>query len=245
MAKPYIGTSGWSYKDWGKRFYPADLTSTQQLPFLAQTFNSVELNASFYRLPQSKTFSNWREKTPSNFRFAVKLSRFITHIKRLHEVEDSWKLFLEHSSAMGDKLAVVLVQLPPSFKATDETLADVEAFLSYAAADHKLALEFRHSTCFEQPMLDILAKYKVCLVSAESSRFPHSPTGFAPASFVYYRFHGPERLYASPYGEDALVPWAKEMKQFLKDGKDIFAYFDNDVQGYALEDARILQRLIN
>lgn len=244
MAKAFIGTSGWSYKDWGKRFYPADLPAKEQLPFLAKTFNTVELNASFYRLPLAKTFANWREVTPPDFRFAVKLSRFMTHIKRLQNVEDSWQLFLEHSQPMGGKLEVVLVQLPPRFKADDQTVADVDKFLTYASRDHGLALEFRHLSCFEPAMLAILAKHKVCLVSAESSRFPHSPTDFAPADFVYYRFHGPERLYASPYGEQALTPWADQMKAHLSSGQDVYAYFDNDVNGYALDDARILQRLL-
>lgn len=242
----YIGTSGWSYKDWGKRFYPKSLKSTEQLPFLAQHFNTVELNASFYRLPLGKTFEHWREVTPEAFRFSVKLSRYITHIKKLDEVKDSWKLFLERAQLLGQKLAVILVQLPPSFAATKDNRQRVGQFLNYAVPDyHRLAFEFRHPSCFESPMLDILSSHQVCLVSAESSRFPLSPPDFAPADFVYYRFHGPKKLYASPYGEELLRPWAESMCNFYQAGKDIFAYFDNDNQGFALDDARILQTLLN
>jgi len=238
----YLGTSGWSYKDWGKRFYPLGLPAKAQLIYLARHFDSVEINASFYKLPLAKTFLNWHDVTPDNFRFAVKASRMITHLKRLSDVEDSWELFLERAGNLRDKLGVILLQFPPSFKRTPETLERLETFFSYALTPgRRLALELRHATWFEPEALEFFSRHQACIVQAESSRYPHTPPEFAPADFTYYRFHGPGRLYASQYSNEDLLYWAKLIRADQKAGKDVYAYFDNDVNGYALEDARRLR----
>jgi uncharacterized protein YecE (DUF72 family) len=242
----YLGTSGWSYKDWGKHFYPKGLPARDQLAYIARHFPTVEINASFYRLPYAKTFQNWRDKTPPEFRFAVKVSRLITHTKRLADVKDNWVILLERSQPMGDKLAVFLVQFPPSFAATDETRQRFETFFGYALGDgRRLAFELRHKTWFEPDNLALFERHRACVVQAESSRYPHTPPGFAPADFTYYRFHGPRRLYASAYTDDELGYWAGLIRADLSHDKDVFVYFDNDVNGYALDDAKRLQRLLS
>jgi uncharacterized protein YecE (DUF72 family) len=241
----YVGTSGWSYKHWGKTFYPEGLAAREQLVYLARHFPTVELNASFYRLPAEKTFAHWHDITPPEFRFAVKVPRIVTHLKRLDNVQNSWQDLLDQSGALGDKLGVYLLQFPPSFKADGQTLDRFEAFLDLAhVAGRRLAFELRHASWFEQPQLELLRSRKICLVQAESSRYPHSPSDFSPASFAYFRFHGPRQLYGSQYTDDELASWADIIKHDLQDGKDVYVYFDNDMHGYAIEDARRLKRLL-
>lgn len=247
MAKLLIGTSGWSYKDWGQGFYPAGLPAVEQLPYLAKHFPTVELNASFYRLPAAKTFAGWYDKTPPGFVFSVKVSRYITHIKRFVEVDEAWIELTGRAAALREKLGVYLIQTPPSLAATDQVLARVEGFLQTARrvdADVRLAFEMRHPSNFEPPMLSLLQRYGVALVFADSSRFPHSPDGWDSADLAYFRFHGPRQLYASQYTEAELAKWAAKIRGQLADGRDVLAYFDNDVHGYALEDARRLQGMV-
>jgi uncharacterized protein YecE (DUF72 family) len=241
----YVGTSGWSYGDWGK-FYPLGLAARDQLPFLARHFASVELNASFYRLPTEAAFRRWATVTPPEFRFAVKVSRSITHTKRLNDVAELWQNLTGRGQLLGDKLGVWLLQFPPSLRATPEIFERLEAFLSYAAAPGvRLAFELRHKTWFEDEALDLFRRHGLCLVQAESSRYPHSPEGFSPAPFAYYRFHGPRQLYASQYTDEELDHWARLIRAELEAGKDVYAYFDNDYHGYALEDARRLGERLN
>jgi len=241
----YIGTSGWSYKEWSKTFYPPGLPPREQLTFLARTFPTVEINATFYRLPAATTFVKWFGDTPPDFCFAVKLSRTITHLKRLEDIEESWGLFLERARSLQTKLGVILVQFPPSFRATAETMTRLEAFMDQAApARVRLAYELRHASWFEPGPLKLFADRRACVVQAESARFPHTPPDFAPADFTYYRFHGPRRLYASQYTDEELGYWAGLIRRNQAGDKDVFAYFDNDMYGYALDDARRLRQLL-
>ncbi|HEY6736769.1 MAG TPA: DUF72 domain-containing protein [Candidatus Saccharimonadia bacterium] len=240
----WVGTSGWSYKDWGKGFYPPGLPAREQLPYLAGHFSTVELNASFYRLPARKVFEHWRVVTPEGFVFAMKASRFITHIKRLDDVAEAWRLLRERAAGLGGKLGVVLLQFPPSFRADEVALARLESFAGLVSGGDgpvRTAYEWRHKTWFEPAALAALERLGLCVVQADSARFPHTPQGFVPARFTYYRFHGPRQLYASQYRDDELDAWARQMQSDAALGKDIYAYFDNDVHGYALEDARRLR----
>lgn len=242
----YLGTSGWSYKDWGKNFYPQGLAPRDQLKFLARHFPTVEINASFYRLPKDTTFAKWYDDTPADFRFAVKLSRLITHNKRLNDVQADWNTFVGLAQGLKEKLGVILVQFPPSFRATPETLERFATFFDYAPqAKIRLAFELRHTTWFEPDQLQFFADHQACIVQAESSRYPHTPPDFAPANFTYYRFHGPRRLYASQYTDEELTDWAKLIRRDLSSAKDVFVYFDNDMHGYALDDARRLRDILS
>jgi uncharacterized protein YecE (DUF72 family) len=241
----YLATSGWSYTHWRGTFYPAKLVARDQLPFLARHFSTVELNSSFYRLPAVSAFQRWYDVTPPGFRFAVKVPRTITHIKRLNNAVEDWQTMLERSAVLADKLGPYLMQFPPSFKATPETIGRFGNFLTDIHAPNiPLAAEMRHASWFEPQVLELFKTHKLCLVQAESSRYPHSPEGFSPSKIAYYRLHGPRELYASAYTDDELSHWASLIRADLAAGKDTYVYFDNDFKGYAIEDARRLRLLL-
>lgn len=241
MPRAWIGTSGWAYKDWGKDFYPDDLPDRERLSFLAKEFPTVEINSSFYRLPAESTFQKWFNDTPADFQFAVKVSRLITHIKRLKEVDDNWRELRQRAGRLEHKIGPFLFQFQSNFTAKPENLERIDHLLGCVrklnAAD-RVAFEFRHATCFLPPMLELLERHGAALVMAESSRYPHSPADFAPADFVYLRLHGPRELYASAYTDAELGEWAATAKRHFEAARDVYAYFDNDVNGYALTDAR-------
>lgn len=241
MPKAWIGTSGWAYKDWGKGFYPEDLPDRQRLTFLAGEFPTVEINSSFYRLPAESTFQKWFNDTPEDFQFAVKVSRLITHIKRLKEVDDNWRELRRRAGRLEHKLGPFLFQFQSNFTAIPDNLERIDHLLRCVrkiSTDDRVAFEFRHPSCFEAPMLELLRRHRAALVFAESSRYPHSPPDFAPADFVYLRLHGPRELYASAYTDEELGEWAAVGRRHFGAGRDVYAYFDNDVNGYALNDAR-------
>ncbi len=244
MARVFIGTSGWTYSNWRGSFYPEDLPSARWLTYYAEHFDTAEVNYSFYHLPRETTYANWYDRTPPDFVFALKASRFITHIKRLDGVEESWKSLVERALTLKEKLGPILLQFPPTFHATPENIERLGVFLRYAAGAGKprIALEFRHQSCFETPALDLMRRYQAALVIAHSTRYP-MPEVIATAPFAYFRFHGPDEMFASSYSDNALRKWSWHMKAFLEDGADVYAYFNNDVGGYAVGNARTLARM--
>jgi uncharacterized protein YecE (DUF72 family) len=245
MARFYVGTSGWNYAGWRGSFYPADLPARRFLAYYAGRFDTAEVNYSFYHLPRVSTYENWRVATPDGFVFALKASRFITHIKRLHEVREAWEEFVARARALKDKLGPILLQFPSSFQATDENLARIEEFLGYAASDEnlRLAAEFRHTSCFEPRMVSILKRRRAALVIAHSARYP-VPELIATAPFVYFRFHGPKELFASGYTDRELRKWAAHMKDFIRTGHDVYAYFNNDARGDAVPNAETIRAMV-
>jgi uncharacterized protein YecE (DUF72 family) len=245
MARFCVGTSGWNYAGWRGSFYPADLPARQFLAYYAGHFDSTEVNYSFYHLPRVSTYENWYAATPDGFVFALKASRFITHIKRLHEVKEAWEEFVGRARALKDKLGPILLQFPPSFKATEENLARMQEFLGHAATpkDLRLAAEFRDRSCFESGMLSILRRHRTALVIAHSARYP-VPDVIATAPFVYFRFHGPKELFASCYSNQQLRKWAAHMKDFIRAGHDVYAYFNNDALGDAVPNAETLRTMV-
>lgn len=248
----YVGTSGWSY-DW-EGFYPADLRSREYLSYYSRRFGTVEVNYSFYRLPRPSTYEKWRSETSDDFIFALKLSRFITHVKKLSGVEDALKKFLANAVTLGSKLGPVLVQLPPSFRVDTERLA---GFLERAERVRsemsmrpplRLAFEFRQPTWFERPeaeaVVDTMKRYGAAVVFAHSSRYPYPDDEPVTGDFVYLRFHGPGKMFASRYCRAGLERWRPKIQDWLGRGLDVYAYFNNDVHGYAVGDAMALLELI-
>jgi uncharacterized protein YecE (DUF72 family) len=237
-AKPgiHIGTSGWNYGDWRGRFYPPDLPAKQYLGFYARQFRTVEVNYSFYHLPRPSTYENWAAQVPDGFVFAVKASRWITHIRRLEEVEDKWRNFLANATVLGEKLGPILLQFPPSFKANAAALG---AFLAATRKPLRLAFEFRHASWFDPGILELLRHYQAALVVADSERYPQAPA-LRTGPFTYLRFHGPAELFASSYSDDQLRAWSSRIKTWLSDGAAVYAYFNNDFHGHALANARTL-----
>ena len=244
-----IGTSGWMYKDWGREFYPAGMKKGF-LEFLSAEFPTVEVNSSFYHLPLASTFAKWRAETPERFRFAVKLSRYVTHQKRLESAGENVELFLARARELEEKLGPVLIQLPPSFK-YDETrlkafLADLRHANRTAKAHARFALEPRHESWMEEPnalqVRKLLTKERIAIVFPHSRKIPSFPPADEnlTTDFVYVRFHGPSEFAASRYGAARLRPWAKRLLDWQSRGLDCYAYFNNDINGHAIHDARTL-----
>ncbi len=246
--KILVGTSGWVYKDWAEMFYPEDLKE-DKLIFYAREFNTVELNSSFYHLPASETFKNWRKKTPKDFIFTVKVSRFITHQKRLitdDRGKEAIARLVSHASGLEEKLGVFLIQLPPNFKADTERLDKfLGAYNEEVKKNHLkcgLVIEFRNESWFTDEVMKILEKYKTALVISSSSQIPMDIK--FTADLAYIRFHGPGQLFSSKYSEEQLETWAEKIKNFPPGIKKVFVYFNNDFKGYAILNARYLKELL-
>jgi uncharacterized protein YecE (DUF72 family) len=244
MARLFVGTSGWNYASWRGVLYPEDLPPRQWLAYYARHFNSVELNYSFYHLPRRQTYENWLSQIPDGFELTIKVWRAISQA-HLAGVEERWRTFVEPALVMGGKLGPFLLQLPPSFKATPERLDRLDHFLKLAARTRsaRIAVEFRHSSCFAPEVIDLLRRRGAALVIANSSRYP-SPEPAATAPFVYFRFHGPREMFASSYTDAELREWSGHLRKFLQEGRDAYAYFNNDVEGYAVGNARTLARMV-
>jgi uncharacterized protein YecE (DUF72 family) len=249
----YIGTSGWMYKDWGEMFYPKNMKKGH-LQFLAAEFNTVEVNSSFYHLPLKSTFAKWHSDTPKGFVFSVKMSRYLTHRKRLKGAREPLNNFLSRAKAMEEKLGIVLIQLPPYLKYDKKLLESFLKSLSAVCKKQKMnprfALEPRHPSWMDngKEVRTLLKKFKrMCLVFPHSSKIP----SFAPekenvvTDFAYVRFHGPSEFAASRYGAARLRPWAERIKKWRAKGLTTFVYFNNDIHGHAIVDARTLKKLIS
>jgi len=238
-AKIYIGTSGWTYKHWRDIFYPRDINSNEWLDFYCQHFKTVELNASFYHLLKPSVFRNWRKKTPSDFIFSVKISRYLTHIKKLRGIKGSWRRFIESARELKSKLGPILWQMPPFLKVDEKALAEC---LKILPKKYKYAFEFRHQSWFRPEIFQLLKKYNTALVMADSPRFPLKKE--ITADFVYIRFHGSKDLYGSKYTDRELKAWAKDIKTWRKQGISVYAYFNNDAEGYAIKNAGKLLEIL-
>jgi len=235
----YIGTSGWHYEHWRGRFYPEKLPKAKWLEFYAGNFNTVELNSSFYRLPSEETFTVWRDKSPADFTYAVKVSRFITHIKRLKQTGEAVEKFNTRAKILGEKLGPLLYQLPPNMHRNDEVLA---SFLSTLPPGLKHVFEFRHQSWLEEGVFQILRKYNTgfCVFNMPSVNCPL----LATADFAYIRFHGSAELYGSCYSDEELVAWAKRLANLAENLKTIYVYFNNDAEAFAVWNAVTLRNYL-
>lgn len=235
----HIGTSGWHYKHWVGKFYPERFPPAQMLAWYAREFHTVEINNSFYRLPEEKTFVAWKHNVPPGFLFSVKASRFLTHIKRLKDPESSIALFFSRAIHLGSSLGPVLFQLPPKWKAD---VGRLEHFLSALPRGHRYVLEFRDQSWLSADVLSVLRRHGValCLHDWRAGDWPLELT----ADFTYVRFHGFERQYGGNYSEQSLQKWATRIQEWSYRLYAVFAYFNNDAQGYAIDNARTLRQMI-
>jgi len=235
--KYFVGTSGWHYEHWRGRFYPLELTKPKWLEFYARSFKTVELNNSFYHLPSEKAFANWRESSPKGFVYAVKVSRFITHIKKLRNVEDALEKFLERAKLLENKLGPLLYQLPPNLHRNDSLL---EEFLSMLPKDLSHVFEFRHESWLDEGVFDLLRRYNAgfCIYDMPDLTTPLEAT----ADFVYVRFHGRGWLYGGSYSDEELSRWAQDIKRLSKNKKTVYIYFNNDAEAFAVQNALTLMR---
>jgi uncharacterized protein YecE (DUF72 family) len=239
----YIGTSGYSYQHWKGVFYPKDLPASKWLEFYSRHFNIVELNVTFYRQVPRKTFEGWYAKTPRDFMFVIKGSRFITHIKRLRACAGPLRTFFANASGLKEKLIGVLWQLPPSLKYDRQRLEEFIAAISRKYSFCLHSFEFRHPSWFNEQTFGTLKKYGLNLCLAD----PPVIKGRAAftSSFIYLRFHGGTVLYGSQYSDEELKKWAGEAKKWLKARKLLMAFFNNDAQGFAVKNANTLKELLD
>ncbi len=239
MARYFIGTSGWHYDDWRRRFYPEKLPKAKWLEHYARHFSTVELNNSFYRLPSENAFTNWYESSPPDFAFAVKMSRFVTHIKRLKNSEEAVDNFIKRATILGEKLGPLLYQLPPSTHRNDETL---NSFLSSLPWGFKHVIEFRHQSWLTEEVFKILRQHNAGLCVFDMPDFT-CPL-LATADFAYIRFHGSDSLYSSCYSNEELAGWAKRIAELAENMDSVYIYFNNDVEGFAVRNAETIRQFL-
>ncbi len=231
----HIGTSGWHYDHWKGPFYPKGLPAEDLLAYYADHFQTVEINNTFYQLPEVKTLTKWRLRVPSGFIFAVKASRYITHRKKLKDTEEPVANFLERIAVLEDKLGPILFQLPPHWNFNSQRL---ESFLQTLPAQHKYAFEFRDPSWFDDEAYSILEEHDAafCIYHLAGRLSPKKTT----SNLVYVRLHGPVGTYVGHYGAEELEGWAATLSEWAKQGKQVYCYFNNDEAGYATQDARQL-----
>lgn len=236
--KYHIGTSGWQYPHWKGTFYPEDIKSADQLHFYSRSFDTLELNVTFYRQVKETTFHKWYGIVPEGFLFSVKMSRFITHIKRLRADDESMRRFLSGAATLGEKLGIILIQLPPSMK-FDRPLC--EEFLGRLDASHRYTVEARNKSFVCDDFFALLRERGVAWCIADSAgRFPYHEE--VTAGFIYIRLHGSDLLYASDYRDAELLAWRDRIRAW---NKETFVYFDNDFHGYAAKNALALKSMLD
>ena len=234
----YIGTSGWQYRDWRGSFYPEKMAQKDWLEYYCRHFRTLELNNSFYHLPPAKAFADWRRRTPDGFVMAVKISRFLTHVKKLNEPREPVERFLDRARELGPRLGPVLVQLPPRFHAVPERL---EETLALVPASIRVAVEFRDPSWFSDEVREILERHQAALVLADSPR--RRQPDWRTAGWGFVRFHEGRATPRPCYGEPALRAWAEKLAGTYRPGEDVYVYFNNDHNGCAVRDAGVFENL--
>jgi uncharacterized protein YecE (DUF72 family) len=235
----YIGTSGWSYKDWAENFYPSDLPASKQLKFYTTKFPTVEINGTFYRLPTEKAFENWKREASPGFVYSIKGSRAVTHFKRLRPGAKSLGLLLDRSKSLGEYRGPVLWQLPGTLKKDLVRLSD---FLRTLNRRIRHAIEFRDPSWVDKEVFRVLRRHRVANVAVSSQVMPMCLE--ITANFVYVRLHGLEGGAAHDYTDRELRPWARFLRSCAKEGVTAFVYFNNDMNTRAPLNALRLMKLV-
>ncbi|BCX15722.1 MAG: hypothetical protein KatS3mg097_614 [Candidatus Parcubacteria bacterium] len=256
--KIYIGTSGWQYYHWYGKFYPENLKAKDFLNFYAKHFKTVEVNTSFYHFTKESTFKNWLSQVPKNFLFSIKLHRLFTHFRRLKLKKEDKRILketIDGYKVLGKNLGVILIQLPPGLKKDIKLLKNFLKILkdisSYKFAGKnavrsssryflRFAIEFRHKSWLDKEVYKILKENKIAFVISDSPKWLTDIV--KTADFVYVRFHGKPKLFASKYSKEELKDYAEKIKKLKP--KILFAYFNNDFEGYAVENALQLKRIL-
>jgi uncharacterized protein YecE (DUF72 family) len=235
----HIGTSGWQYAHWRGSFYGPKQAQRLWLEHYSERFETAEVNNTFYNLPAASVFKQWAERTPGDFVFSLKVSRFLTHVRRLRDPEEPVHRFLERASELGAKRGPSLIQLPPQMKVDAGRL---DAALAAFPPDDRVAVEFRHASWFTTEVRSVLERRgaALCLVDRLGMRTPRWVT----AGWGYVRFHQGRGSPPSCYGPAALETWAGLMKELWPEDEDVFVYFNNDAFGCALRDAIRMARIL-
>jgi uncharacterized protein YecE (DUF72 family) len=236
MSDVRIGCSGWTYKDWTGPFYPPGTRDRERLEYYATRFDTAEINASFYRLPSEATVAGWARRAPPGFVFAWKVSRYITHNKKLKDCADSVELVFGRMAPLGDRYGPALIQLPPQLRRNDQRLAD---FLALLPPGRRHTVEFRHPSWYDPAVFAILSDHDAALCISDHHSAP-SPWAVT-ASWVYVRGHGPGGRYHGRYPPEELAAWERRIAGWRAEGRDVYAYFDNDIKSAAPFDAEALR----
>jgi len=239
IRKIHVGTSGWSYRHWIGPFYPRGLSNASMLEFYAHRLSSVEVDGTFYRAPEPATLTAWKRSVPRDFVFAVKANRFITHMKKLKDPDETANPFLERIRSLGRKLGPILFQLPPRWRYDEARLA---AFLARLSRRFRYAFEFR-DTSWHNPRCYALLEHHGAACAIYDLERRLSPV-VVTADFAYVRLHGPDGAYRGRYEEAALAGWAETLARWSGEGLDTYCYFDNDELGHAVSDSLRLQALL-
>ncbi len=234
-----IGTSGWVYPHWRGVFYPAGLPQSRWFAHYAAHFDTVEINNTFYRLPEEATFRQWAGQAPEGFVYALKASRYMTHLKKLKDAAEPLRRFLERARLLGSHLGPILYQLPPNWHLD---LGRLQSFLELLPQDLLHAFEFRHPSWYADEALALLDRFGagLCIMDLPGFASPLAVTG----RLAYVRFHGPARAYQGSYSERDLATWADRLRGFLRRGRPAYVYFNNDAHGYAVRNALRLREML-
>jgi uncharacterized protein YecE (DUF72 family) len=229
----WVGTSGWQYRHWRGPFYPPDLPQARWLPYYAERFATVEINSAFYRLPERGTFAGWRERTQEGFRAAVKMSRYLTHVRRLRDPAEPVARFLDRAAGLGDRLGPVLLQLPPNLPADADAL---QATLARFPQGVEVVVEPRHPSWWHEEIRELLSAHGAALCWADRRGRPITPL-WRTAGFGYLRLHEGRASPWPRYGAAALKSWVRRVADAFGDGAPVYVYFNNDQEGAAPVDA--------
>jgi uncharacterized protein YecE (DUF72 family) len=227
----FVGCSGWQYRHWRGDFYPAELPQARWLEYYAERFDTVEINNTFYRLPEAETFGAWARRAPPRFVYAVKASRFLTHMKKLKDPAEPLQLFFSRAVRLGGSFGPVLYQLPPRWPVNLERF---ETFLAALPKGRRHTVEFREPSWYSDEVMSLLTRHRVALCLHDMQG---SETGqLAPGPFVYVRFHGTSK-YSGSYPDETIDRWAEWLAARVREKMKVFAYFNNDTGGHAPRDA--------
>jgi uncharacterized protein YecE (DUF72 family) len=229
----HVGTSGWSYPHWRGTFYEQNCPPRKHLETYARHFQTAEVNNSFYQLPSNETVQIWRDTVPDDFCFAIKASRYLTHMKKLKDPEEPVERLLGVVCDLKDKLGPILVQLPPNWNKNPERL---QHFLEALPTGQRWAFEFRDPSWFDAEIYELLSDHNaaLCIYNQDGKTSPVEST----ADWVYIRMHGPANGNGWSYDGRTLSSWAKSIERWASEGQDVYCYFNNDLEGAAPNDAR-------
>ena len=233
----HIGTSGWSYKHWAGLYYPAGLRPAHYLRFYSKQFKTAEINTSFYRLPKETSLQNWLAEVPEDFVFCPKMSRFLSHMKKLHDAQEPVDRFCSLFDEINHRLGPVLIQLPDTLRFNADVTKAFYQILK-TKKDFRFAMEVRHESWFSDESLFLMKTFSISLVFAQSLYYPYLEVPTAPD--IYLRLHGPGQLYASAYDDECLAEYARKLKKWESEGYNVWIFFNNDVYGYAYQNAGLL-----
>ena len=237
LERLYLGTSGWSYPGWRGRFYPSGLPSRGWLPFYAESFNTVEVNMTFYRLPKPDDFKKWADLTPPGFLFTLKANRQLTHVKKLRNIGHDVAFFYRLAQNLGDKLGCILYQFPPAVARDDGLLRD---FLAVLSPEFRNVVEFRDPSWYVEDVYGLLREHRATFCIVSSAKVPADAA--LTSDTAYFRFHGLTGGYRHDYSEEELRHWAGVIR--ATDTPETFVYFNNDYEARAVRNARRLREIL-